>query len=137
MVVPSNRSPFAKGRRMKLPLEIVFRNVNRTEELEERIRSKAKKLDRMFDRITGCRVVVESPHNKRAKGHTYHVTVEVNVPSEMIVVNRDPQNHDHDDLGIALRDAFAAAQRQLRAYSKKRNASVSNSGMRIAEVLAT
>ena len=62
----------------------------------------------MFDRITGCRVVVESPHNKRAKGHTYHVTIEVNVPSEMIVVNRDPQNHDHDDLGIALRDAFAA-----------------------------
>ena len=43
-------------------------------------------------------------------------------PSETIVVNRDPQNHDHDDLGVALRDAFAAAQRQLRAYSKKRNA---------------
>ena len=137
MGAPSNRSPLAKGRRMKLPLEIVFRNVNRTEELEQRIRSKAKKLDWMFDRITGCRVVVECPHNKRAKGYTYHVTIEVNVPSETIVVNRDPQNHDHDDLGVALRDAFAAAQRQLRAYSKKRNAAVSNSGMRIAEVLAT
>ncbi len=137
MVVPSNCSLFAKGRRMKLPLEIVFRNVTRTPEVEDRIRAKAGKLDRMFDRITGCRVVVESPHKKQVKGHTYHVSVEVNVPAETIVVNRDPQNHHHEDLGIALRDAFAAAQRQLRAYSKKRNASTSHSGMRITEVLAT
>jgi ribosome-associated translation inhibitor RaiA len=137
MVDALARSPFAKGRRMKLPLEIVFRNVNRTPEVEDRIRMKAGKLDRMFDRITGCRVVVESPHKKQAKGHTYHVTVEVQVPSETIVVNRDPQNHDHEELGIALRDAFAAAQRRLRSYSRKRNASTSHSGMRISEVLAT
>jgi len=122
---------------MKLPLEIVFRNVNRTSELEERIRAKAAKLDRMFDRITGCRVVVESPHKRQVKGHTYLVTIEVKVPSETIVVNRDPQNHHHDDLSVALRDAFAAAQRKLSSYSKKRNAATSHSGMRITEVLAT
>lgn len=122
---------------MKLPLEIVFRNVTKTAEVEDRIRSKAGKLDRLFDRITGCRVVVESPHNHQVKGNTYHVCVEVKVPSETIVVNRDPQNHDHEDLGIALRDAFAAAQRQLRAYARKRSASRSRSGMRITEVLAT
>ena len=132
-----NAHRFAKGRHMKLPLEIVFRNVNRTPEVEDRIRTKAGKLDRMFDRITGCRVVVESPHKHHAKGNTYHVSVEVKVPAETIVVTRDPQNHNHDDLGIALRDAFSAAQRQLRAYSRKRNASTSHSGMRIAEVLAT
>ena len=121
---------------MKLPLEIVFRNVTRTAELEDRIRAKAAKLDRMFDRITGCRVVVESPHNHHVKGNTFHVCVEVKVPAETLVVNRDPQNHNHDDLGIALRDAFSAAQRRLRAYSRRRNASTSRSGMRIAEVLS-
>ncbi len=122
---------------MKLPLEIVFRNVHRTAEVEDRIRAKAAKLDRLFDRITGCRVVVESPHNHHSKGNTYHVSVEVQVPAETIVVSRDPQNHDHDDLGIALRDAFSAVQRRLRAYSRRRSASSSRSGMRIAEVLAT
>lgn len=122
---------------MKLPLEIVFRNVTRTAEMEERIRGKAAKLDRMFDRITGCRVVVESPHNHHAKGNTYHVSVEATVPNDKIVVNRDPQNHDHQDLGIALRDAFSAAQRKLTAYSRRRNAGTSHSKMRISEVLTT
>lgn len=120
---------------MKLPLEITFRNVVRTDELEERIRQKAAKLDKFFDRITGCRVVVEAPHKHHLKGNTYHVRIELSVPGEEIVVNRGPQNQEHEDLGVALRDAFAAAQRQLQAYSRKRNASTSHSNMRITEVL--
>ncbi len=59
------------------------------------------------------------------------------MPNEQIVINRDPQNHDHQDLGVALRDAFSAAQRKVQAYARKRNASTSHSGMRITEVLAT
>lgn len=120
---------------MKLPLEITFRNVVRTEEMEERIRAKAAKLDRFFDRITGCRIVVEAPHKHHLKGNTYRVHIELSVPGEELVVNRDPQNPEHEELTIALRDAFAAAQRQLQAYARKRNASISHTGMRIAEVL--
>lgn len=124
-----------KGRRMKLPLEITFRNVDRSPEIEERIRHKAAKLDRFFDRITGCRVVVEAPHKHHNKGNTFHVRIELSVPGDEIVVNRDPQDHDHDTLQVALRDAFQAAQRQLQAYSRKRNAATSHSNMRINEVL--
>lgn len=120
---------------MKLPLEITFRNVARTDEIEERIRVKAAKLDRFFDRITGCRVVVESPHNHQHKGNSFHVRIEVSVPGGELVVNRDPNKPDHEDLGIALRDAFAAAQRQLQAYAAKRNASQSGSHMRISDIL--
>ncbi len=120
---------------MKLPLEISFRNVKRSEEIEERVRAKAAKLDRICDRITGCRVVIESPHNHQTKGNTYHVTIEVSVPGDEIVVNRDPQNQEHEDLQVALRDAFAAATRQLNTYSTKRSASASRSAMRITEVL--
>ena len=35
---------------MKLPLEITFRNVTRTDEIEERIRAKAAKLDKFSTR---------------------------------------------------------------------------------------
>jgi ribosomal subunit interface protein len=121
---------------MKLPLEIVFRNVSRTDEIEERIRNKAGKLDRFFDRITGCRVVVEAPHKSHQKGNNYHVRIELTVPGGELVVNRDPQTPAHEDLNIALRDAFQAAQRQLQAYSEKRNASTSHTGMRITEVIS-
>jgi ribosome-associated translation inhibitor RaiA len=116
-------------------MEITFRNVPRTDELEERIRAKADKLERLFDKITGCRVVVESPHNHQTKGNTYHVRIDISVPGDEIVVTRDPQDSEHSDLLIALRDAFAAAQRQLQAYARKRNASTSHSGMRITEVI--
>lgn len=120
---------------MKLPLEITFRNVNRTDAMDEKIRAKAAKLDRFFDRITGCRVVVESPHNHHTKGNSYHVRIEISVPGGELVVNRDPPNPEHEDLGVALRDAFAAAQRQLQAYAAKRNASQSGSHMRISDIL--
>ncbi len=120
---------------MKLPLEITFRNVARTEGIEERIKAKAAKLDKFFDRITGCRVVVESPHKHHHKGNTYQIRIELTVPGDEIVVTRDPQSADHDDLAIALRDAFNAAQRQLQAYAEKHNPSTSHSNMRITEVL--
>lgn len=122
---------------MKLPLEITFRNVSKTEPLEERIRAKAAKLDRLFDRITGCRVVVEAPHKSHNKGNTYYVRIEVSVPGDEIVVSRDPQDHDHDDLQIAVRDAFAAAQRRLQSYRQRRNAGISRANMRITEALMT
>jgi len=120
---------------MKLPLEVTFRNVVRTDALEERIRVKAAKLDQFFDRITGCRVVVEAPHRHQQKGNAYQVNIEISVPGDELVVNRHCKNAGHEELGIAIRDAFHAAQRQLRAYSRKRNASTSHTNMRIAELL--
>ncbi len=122
---------------MKLPIEITFRNVAHTEGVEERIKAKAAKLDKFFDNITSCRVVVESPHKHHHKGNTYHVRIELTVPGGEIVVNRDPQEADHEDMSIALRDAFNAAQRQLQAYAEKHNPSTSHSNMRITEVLGS
>ncbi|MCH9687197.1 MAG: HPF/RaiA family ribosome-associated protein [Deltaproteobacteria bacterium] len=122
---------------MKLPLEITFRNVVRTDEIEERIRTKAAKLDRFYDRITGCRVVVESPHKHHHKGNAYHVRVELSVPGDEIVVSYDKEKPEHADLGIALRDAFNAAQRQLTAFAQQTNPSTSGANMRIADVVSS
>ena len=112
---------------MKVPLEITFRNVPRSQAVEERIRTKAAKLDRFYDRITGCRVVVEAPHNRHQKGNTYHVRIDLSVPGHEIVVNREPErNPDHQDLWVAIRDAFNAAQRQLQNYAGRRHATGSH-----------
>ena len=108
---------------MQLPLEITFRGVTRSNRLEQRIRTKAAKLDRLFDRITGCRVVVEAPHNRHQKGNLYHVRIDLSVPGHEIVVNREPHQHqEHQDVWIAIRDAFNAAQRQLSNYAARRTA---------------
>ena len=121
---------------MKLPLQITYRDVPRSETLEERIRAKVSKLDRFCDRITGCRVVIDAPHRHRVNGNLYHVCIELSVPGHEIVVNREPnpQAHDHEDLWVAIRDAFSAAQRQLQDYAQRKVKSGSHETIREAFV---
>ena len=41
---------------MQLPMQIVFRDLDRSDAIETAIREKANKLDQFFDRIMSCRV---------------------------------------------------------------------------------
>lgn len=98
---------------MQIPLQISFRNMDPSPAVEERIRKKAAKLERFNDRIIGCSVVVEAPH-RHHKGKLYNVRVDVSVPGKEVVVDRaKPVDHAHEDVYVAIRDAFDAAVRRL------------------------
>ncbi|MGB1547306.1 MAG: HPF/RaiA family ribosome-associated protein, partial [Alphaproteobacteria bacterium] len=58
---------------METPLQISFRNMDPSEAVEANVREKAEKLERFFDRITSCRVVIEAPHRHHHKGKLYNV----------------------------------------------------------------
>jgi len=100
---------------MQLPLQITIRDVGHSEALETHIRDKAKKLDEFFDHIMSCRVVVEMPHKHHHQGKQFNVRIDIGVPGSEIAVNRD----HHEDVYVALRDAFDAAKRQLEDYARK------------------
>ena len=105
---------------MQIPLEVTFHNMDRSEAIEAGVREKAAKLERFFDRIIGCRVVVEAPHRHQRKGKLYSVKIDISVPGKEIVVNRHgSKNHAHEDVHVAIRDAFNAAVRQLEDHSRK------------------
>ena len=106
---------------MDIPLEVSFRNMDRSEAVESRVRERAAKLEKFFDRINSCRVVIEAPHRHRRKGKLYHVRIELGVPRSVeLIVNRNPKNdHAHEDVYVAIRDAFDAAQRQLQDYKQR------------------
>jgi ribosomal subunit interface protein len=105
---------------METPVQITFRDMPGSPALEEKIREHAAKLERYFERITRCRVVVEAPHRHHHKGKIYHVRIDISVPGHELVVNRDPkENHAHEDLYVALSDAFAAAERQVEDFARK------------------
>jgi cold shock CspA family protein/ribosome-associated translation inhibitor RaiA len=77
-------------------------------------------LERYSDRITGCHVVVAQPHRHHREGRLYSIRVDLIVPSGEIVVNRDHHlDHAHEDVFVALRDAFAAARRRLEDHSRR------------------
>lgn len=102
---------------MKIPLQITFRGISPSEAIEARIHKKMAKLDKIYDRIMGCRVAVETPHRRHHQGKIYHVRIDLTVPGSELVVNREPREKQaHEDVYVAIRDAFNAVQRQLLDY---------------------
>jgi ribosomal subunit interface protein len=100
---------------MKTPLQITFRGFEHSDALETHIREKADKLETFFEPIMSCRVVVELPHQHKNQGKLFNVRLDIGVPGSEIVVNRD----EHEDVYVALRDAFDAARRQLEDYGRR------------------
>ena len=105
---------------MQLPLQITFRKMDTSPSVEAHIRERAEALEKYFDRIMGCRVVVEQSARRQRKGKLYHIRVDVTVPGREIVVKRDPpEHHAHEDILVAVRDAFDSVRRQLEDHARK------------------
>jgi ribosomal subunit interface protein len=110
---------------MQVPLQISFRNMDASDAVEAKIREKAAKLERFTDVIMGCHVVVEAPNRRGHQGKLYHVRIDITVPGGDIVVNREaPENHAHEDVYVALLDAFNAAGRQLEDHHNRQRGKV-------------
>ncbi len=110
---------------MQKPLEIRFHQMEPSPAIEARIREKVARLEKLYDRIVSCRVVVEKDHRNHRKGNLYRVRVDIGVPGRELVVNRKgPKNHAHEDVYVALRDAFNAAARQLEDFARERRGQI-------------
>ncbi|RMH42664.1 MAG: ribosome-associated translation inhibitor RaiA [Deltaproteobacteria bacterium] len=102
---------------MNFPLRITYRDIEPTPAIEAAVREHADKLSKYHSRISSCEVAIEAPHHRHRKGNHYRVRVEVIVPGREIVVGRDPKDaSDHEDVYVAIRDAFDAAARALAHY---------------------
>jgi ribosomal subunit interface protein len=110
---------------MQLPLQITFRHMDSSEAVAARIRERAGELERFFDRIMSCRVVVECRHPRRHQGNLFRIRVDLKVPGREIAVGRDPAaHHAHEDVYVAIRDAFDAARRLLEDHVRERRGEV-------------
>lgn len=99
---------------MQSEVQISFRGIEKSEALESHIREKARGLERFFAQIVSCKVAVERVHRHHHKGDIYHIRIWLGLPGEDVFVNREPEeNHAHEDIYVALRDAFDKAKRQL------------------------
>jgi len=138
---------------MLLPVQVTFRNVKDLAGLEELVQKEAAKLERFYDRITSCRVVVERP--QRAKSSKlYHVRIDLGVPSGELVVKHTPTLHGalqdtkaeksrqeaesvllHKTPQRAIHEAFHEMRRRLQDYARRQDGFVkSTSKLAEAEV---
>lgn len=111
---------------MQTPVQITFQDIDPSEAVEAAIREKAAKLETFHGKLTSCRVVVAAPHRHGRQGTLYQVRIDLLVPGGgEIVVSRDPGlDHAHEDVYVAIRDAFDAARRQLQSFIQEKRGDV-------------
>jgi ribosome-associated translation inhibitor RaiA len=114
---PSPGGTLSGGHRIvTIPVQITFRHMESSPAVETRVRELANHLGVFSDRITSCRVVVDSPHRHQHQGKVFNVKVQLALPGDDVVVDMErPQRDGHEDVYVVIRDAFDAARRQLQA----------------------
>jgi ribosome-associated translation inhibitor RaiA len=102
------------------PVTIAFRHMEPSPAVEADVLKHAEALARFHDRIMSCRVIVEAPHRHHRKGGLYRVAIDVRVPHGEIVAKSEAKNdHAHEDVYVAIRDAFSAASRRLQDFARR------------------
>lgn len=110
---------------MPFPLTITFRDLAPSPAIEGFVRRWASRLETVYHRIERCRVVIERPHQRHHQGQRYRVRVALAVPGSDVEVSRDHAlDGAHENLYVAVRDAFLAARRQLAQRSRRMRAEV-------------
>ena len=110
-------------RQMEEPLEIAFHNLEPSDALETEIRERFAKLEKLYDRMTGCRISVEALHKQHRTGNIFEVHIDMLVPGGELVVSKQPQKAKqrfaNPDVYVSVREAFKAAERQLIDYKRQ------------------
>jgi hypothetical protein len=119
-------------------LQITYHGLESSPALTDRVRREAARLERYFDRMTYCRVVIDRPHHHHRHGAAFDVHIEIGVPRDKLVVHHVPSGHRVleeegaassskslevkpaiSDPYVAVRDAFIAARRLLEDYARR------------------
>jgi cold shock CspA family protein len=120
---------------METPLDIVFHNVAPSETIKAEINKRVAKLEKIYGRFIACRVVVDAPHQQHRTGNVYEVRIEMVLPGRTLVVSREPhhtkEGHARRDLLTPLRDAFKAAEAQLRGFATERKGEVKTHALQV------
>jgi cold shock CspA family protein/ribosome-associated translation inhibitor RaiA len=109
---------------MQVPLEIAFRNIDKSAWAEEQIRTRVAKLEKLHDRLISCRVRVEQRATNSHGTIPPVVHIELGVPGRKdIVVSHEPDHLQRKfqapDLHNAIHEAFRIAEDRLAGLKAK------------------
>lgn len=134
---------------MELPVQITFHELAHSEALSRLINEEAAKLDRYFDRIVSCRVLVEREQRHVRGGAPYRVRIDIGVSGDEITVDASPSltpepsddeatvrrksleiHAMYRDPALAVRSAFRRARRRLQDHARRMKGSHARSSIR-------
>jgi ribosomal subunit interface protein len=103
------------------PVRITYHGLTPSEALTQLIERRAAHLERLSDRISALRVLIDSPHQHHRNGNHYRVRLELTVPGGDLVVGHDDGARTADeDPYQAVRRAFDVLRRRLETLKERR-----------------
>ncbi len=111
---------------MKVPLELSYRDVKRTDSTDTLIQEQVAKLERVCNYITSCHVVIEQPQKHMSSGNPFRVRIDLTVPPghELVSKREAGQGDMHDNITAVIRDVFSDMRRQLQVLVEKQRRDV-------------
>ena len=109
---------------MQIPVEISFRNIEASAAAENDIRGHVERLERVYGRMTTCRVRVDQRNQNQNGTIPPVVHIEISLPGHKdIVVAHEPEHLQRrfqaPDLRNAINEAFRIAERRLTKHKDK------------------
>ena len=105
---------------MPLDVQISFHGMDHSPAVEAAVRRRAEELEQFSDRLIDCRVVLEAVNRRPHQGTLYGVRIDLATAGGPVVVDREPGGHHaHEDIYVAIRDAFDAVRRRLEDHMRR------------------
>ena len=109
---------------MQIQPEIAFHNIDSSEDAETMIQDHIARLERIYDRMTSCRVRVDQRNQNQTRSIPPVVRIEISVPGHKdIVVAHEPDHLQRKfqapDLHNAIHEAFRIAEQRLSKFKDK------------------
>jgi cold shock CspA family protein/ribosome-associated translation inhibitor RaiA len=110
---------------MKIPPEITYRNVEKTNAIDTLVNEKVAKLEHVCNYINSCHIAIEKTHDRPRSGSPYRVRIDMTVPPghELVAESNPSESNQYDPLDAVIRDAFNIARQQLVKLTKQQHES--------------
>lgn len=109
---------------MRIPLEISFHGLSRSESLERQIRQDAAKLEKVCDGLISCRVGIKQDQKSRSTANSFRIRIEMRCPPNrnLVITHKSGVKEAAEDLPTAVKHAFQSARRRLKQVMEKQQA---------------
>jgi ribosomal subunit interface protein len=109
---------------MQVPAEIAFHNIASSDAIQADIRNHIERLERIYRRMTTCRVRIDQRNQNANETIPPVVHIEISVPGHKdIVVAHEPghlqRKYQTPDIHNAINEAFRIAEQRLAKYKDK------------------
>jgi cold shock CspA family protein/ribosome-associated translation inhibitor RaiA len=110
---------------MKIPPEITYRNLEKTDAIEALVQEKVAKLEHICNYINSCHIAIEKIHDRPRSGSPYRVRIDLTVPpGHELVAERNPgEGVQYQPLEAVIRETFDAMRQQLSKLTQRQRPS--------------